>query len=126
MNLDISLIQDSSMVYDKIILTDIPVAESIDSSILLRNMNVNDIGDNNINDTDILYYTVQVIALHNPVDVSIFKHINDLVVMFNDDDKFYRYTTGRFSTREEAYGLRRELIRKGYPDEIFIKKVSKN
>jgi len=45
---------------------------------------------------------------------------------FNDDDKFYRYTTGRFSTREEAYALRRELIRKGYPDEIFIKKVSKN
>jgi len=126
LNLDISLIQDSSIVYDKIILTDIPVAESIDSSILVRNMNVNDIGDNNINDTDILYYTVQVIALHNPVDVSIFKHINDLVVMFNDDDKFYRYTTGRFSTREEAYALRRELIRKGYPDEIFIKKVSKN
>ena len=39
--------------------------------------------------------------------------------------KFYRYTTGRFSTREEAYALKFELIRKGYPVEIFIKKVSK-
>jgi hypothetical protein len=46
-------------------------------------------------------------------------------VMYNDIDKFYRYTTGRFQTREEAYSLRLELIRKGYPEEIFIKKVSK-
>jgi hypothetical protein len=46
-------------------------------------------------------------------------------VMYNDADKFYRYTTGRFATREEATALRSELIRKGYPEEIFIKKVSK-
>jgi hypothetical protein len=46
-------------------------------------------------------------------------------VMYNDTDKFYRYTTGRLATREEAYSLRLELIRKGYPEEIFIKKVSK-
>jgi hypothetical protein len=46
-------------------------------------------------------------------------------VMYNDADKFYRYTTGRCATREEAYALRLELIRKGYPDDIFIKKVSK-
>ena len=88
-------------------------------------MNVNDISDKNINDSDILYYTVQVIALHNPVDVSYFKYITDMKVLYNDTDKFYRYTTGRFSTREEAYALRLELIRKGYPEEIFIKKVSK-
>jgi hypothetical protein len=131
--LDVSLNRDTSIrkialppiVYDKINLLAIPSVSSIDTSILIRNMNVNDIGDINIKDSDVLYYTVQVIALHNPVDVSYFKYITNMRVMYNDIDKFYRYTTGRFSTREEAYSLRLELIRKGYPEEIFIKKVSK-
>jgi hypothetical protein len=133
LNLDVSLKRDTSIkevvvapiVYDKINLSLIPTVSAIDTSILIRNMNVNDVSDNNVKDTDILYYTVQVIALHNPVDVSYFRYISDMKVMYNDDDKFYRYTTGRFSTREEAYALRLELIRKGYPEEIFIKKVSK-
>jgi len=42
-------------------------------------------------------------ALHNPVDVTYFKYITDMKVLYNDLDKFYRYTTGRFSTREDAY-----------------------
>jgi hypothetical protein len=92
---------------------------------LIRNLNVSDVGDLNIKDSDVLYYTVQVMALHNPVDVTYFKYISDMKVMYNDVDKFYRYTTGRFSTREDAYSLKLELIRKGYPEEIFIKKVSK-
>ncbi len=133
LNLDVTLSRDTTIiivtpppvVYDKINLSEIPAVASIDSSILIRNMNVNDVSDKNINDADVLYYTVQVIALHNPVDVSYFKHISDMKVMYSDIDKFYRYTTGRFSTREEAYALRVELIRKGYPEEIFIKKVSK-
>jgi hypothetical protein len=83
------------------------------------------VGDLNVKETDVLYYTVQVMALLNPVDVSYFKRITDMKVMYNDSDKFYRYTTGRCATREEASALRLELIRKGYPDEIFIKKVSK-
>ncbi len=132
-NIDISLQRDTTIkivvpdpvVYEKINLSLAPSVESIDSSILITNMNVNDVGDKNINDSDILYYTVQVIALHNPVDVSYFKQINDMKVLYNDTDKFYRYTTGRYSTREEAYAGRLELIRKGYPEEIFIKKVSK-
>ena len=132
--LDISLNRDKSVilnvvpppvVYDKIIFSEIPTISSIDTSILIRNMNVNDIGDKNVKDSDILYYTVQVIALHNPVDITYFKYITNMKVMYNDIDKFYRYTSGRFSTREEAYSLRLELIRKGYPEEIFIKKVSK-
>ena len=110
------------VVYDKINLTLIPSVASVDSSTLVRNL---DVGDLNIKDSDILYYTVQVMALHNPVDVAYFKYITDMKVMYNDLDKFYRYTTGRFQTREEAYSLRLELIRKGYPEEIFIKKVSK-
>jgi len=132
-NIDVSLKRDTAvkkitappMVYDKIDLAKAPSVSAIDTSILIKNMNVNDVSDNNINDSDVLYYTVQVIALHNPVDVSYFKYINDMIVMYNDNDKFYRYTTGKLSTREEAYALRLELIRKGYPDEIFIKKVSK-
>jgi len=133
-NLDATLEKDTSVkavilpdlkVYDRINLSLAPSVESIDTSILITNMNVADVSDRNVDDADILYYTVQVIALHNPVDISYFKYINDMKVMFSDTDKFYRYTTGRLSTREEAYALRLELIRKGYPEEIFIKKVSK-
>ncbi len=131
-NIDVSLARDTSVhiieqpvVYDKINLSLIPTVASVDSSMLIRNLNVSDIGDTNIKESDVLYYTVQVMALHNPVDVTYFKYISDMKVMYNDADKFYRYTTGRFPTREDAYSLRLELIRKGYPEEIFIKKVSK-
>jgi hypothetical protein len=133
LNLDVSLERDttikkisqSPMVYSKINLALIPTISSVDTSMLIRNLNVSDVGDINIKDSDVLYFTVQVMALHNPVDVSYFTYITDMKVMYNDVDKFYRYTTGRFPTREDAYSLRLELIRKGYPDEIFIKKVSK-
>jgi hypothetical protein len=126
-SLDVTLRRDSSLIkqvtYEKINLSAIPVVSEIDSSILIKNMQVSNVDD--VIDSDVLYYTVQVMALHNPVDVSYFKHINDMKVMYNENDKFYRYTTGRLATREEAYALRLELIRKGYPEEIFIKKVSK-
>jgi hypothetical protein len=132
-NLDIKLNRDphfkkepeKPIVYEKINLSEIPTVASIDSSILIRNMNVTDVADKNINDADILYYTVQVMALHNPIDVTYFKYINDMKVMYNDIDKFYRYTSGKFAVREEAIARRAELIKKGYPEEIFIKKVSK-
>ncbi len=121
----VAAIVPDDKVYDKINLSLAPSVESIDSSILIMNMNVADVSDRNIDDANILYYTVQVIALHNPVDISYFKYITDMKVIYSDTDKFYRYTTGRFSTNEEALALRTELIRKGYPNEIFIKKVSK-
>jgi hypothetical protein len=129
-NLDITLLRDISAprgepVYARINLNNIPRVEEIDPSILIKNLNVNDVNDNQINDSDILYYTVQVMALYNPVDVSYFKYINDIRVMYNEQDKFYRYTTGNFQTKEEAYAKKAELIRKGYPDDLFIKKVSK-
>jgi hypothetical protein len=127
--LDVTLKRDSSLIkpviYEKVNLTAIPTVAAIDSSILIRNMTVSDISDTRVSDSDVLYYTVQVMALHNPVDVSYFKHISDMKVMYNDGDKFYRYTTGRFATREEASALRLELIRKGYQEDLFIKKVSK-
>jgi len=135
LNIDVSLERDTSIkikktilqsvVYDRINLALIPTISSVDTSMLIRNMNVSDVSDLTIKDSDVLYYTVQVMALHNPVDVTYFKYITDMKVMYNDIDKFYRYTTGRFPTREEAYSLRLELIRKGYPEETFIKKVSK-
>jgi hypothetical protein len=136
LDIDVSLEKDTTIkriipppappvVYSKIDLALIPTVASVDTATLIRNLNVSDVGDVNIKDSDVLYFTVQVMALHNPVDVTYFKYITDMKVMYNDIDKFYRYTTGRFQTREEAYALRLELIRKGYPEEIFIKKVSK-
>jgi hypothetical protein len=133
LNIDVSLERDTTIkkistppvIYDKINLAAIPTISSVDTSMLVRNLNVSDVGDINIKDSDVLYYTVQVMALHRPVDVTYFKYITDMKVLYNDIDKFYRYTTGRFPTREEAYSLRLDLIRKGYPEEIFIKKVSK-
>ena len=132
-NIDVSLERDTTVkriisqpvVYDKINLSLIPTIAAVDTSTLIRNLNVSDVSDVNIKDSDVLYYTVQVMALHHPVDVTYFKYITDMKVLYNDLDKFYRYTTGRFATRDEAYSLRLELIRKGYPEEIFIKKVSK-
>jgi hypothetical protein len=113
------------VVYEKLNQSDIPTVANIDSSILVMNMKVSDVSDQNMNDADILYFTVQVMALHNPVDVSYFKHITDMKVLYNDIDKFYRYTSGKFATRDEAIARRLELIRKGYWEDIFIKKVSK-
>ena len=123
--LNVKLEKEIPVVYEKIDLNAIPAVKTIDTSILVKNMKVDNVTDQNFNDADILYFTVQVMALHNPVDVSYFKHITDMKVMYNDVDKYYRYTTGRFKTREEAYARRSELIKKGYPEEIFIKKVSK-
>jgi hypothetical protein len=132
LNIDVSLDRDLSVkrsnkpvVYEKINLSLIPTIAKVDTSLLIRNFKVSDVGDLNVKDSDVLYYTVQVMALHNPVDISFFKYISDLKVLYNDSDKFYRYITGKFPTREDANLLRLELIRKGYPEEIFIKKVSK-
>jgi hypothetical protein len=128
--IDVTLKRDSSVArpknmaeYEKINLTDMPTVEGIDSAILIRDLVVKD--DNDVNESDILYYTVQVMALYKPVDANNFKYIPDIKVMYNEDDKFYRYTTGNFTTREDAAKYRRSLISKGYPPEIFIKKVSK-
>jgi hypothetical protein len=79
----------------------------------------------NVKDSETLFYTVQLIALYNPVDVSYFKDVSDVKVLYNNKDKFYRYTTGKFVTREEADSLKFELIRKGYPNDLFVKKVIK-
>jgi Tol biopolymer transport system component len=130
--LDVKLIKDTTRLnkvkpikYVAIDLSKIPEVATIDSKILIKNLKVNDAGDKSIADSDVLYYTVQVMALHKPVDVSYFKYISNMKVLYNDDDRFYRYTTGVFQTKEEAYSLRSSLIAKGYPEQIFVKKISK-
>lgn len=112
------------LVYQKINLTDIPTIDAVDTAILIRDMNVTDVTENT--NEEILYFTVQVIALYNPVDVSYFKHIDDLRIHYNKSDKFYRYTTGEFPSREDADKWKLDLISKGYPLDIFVKKVTKD
>ncbi len=127
MTINVELEKDPSYVpeYDKIDLTKIPVVDAIDSSILIRDLQVRDITENDYLDTTVLYYTVQVMALYNPVDISYFRYVSDIKVLYNENDRFYRYTTGIFMNKEEAYAHRDDLIRKGYPDDLFIKKVSR-
>ncbi len=69
----------------------------------------------------VLYYTVQVMALLNPVKVSYFKDLGNIVIL-HGKDAFYRYTYGQFKTLEEAQKARLEILKKGYPD-VFVKKV---
>jgi hypothetical protein len=86
---------------------------------------VYDVTENDLQDTTILYYTVQVMALYNPVDISYFRYVSDIRVFYNESDLFYRYTTGVFTVKNDAYAHRDDLISKGYPDDLFIKKVTR-
>jgi hypothetical protein len=64
-------------------------------------------------------------ALYNPVDISYFRYISDIKVFYSETDLFYRYTTGIFTVKDEAYAHGDDLINKGYPDDLFIKKVTR-
>jgi len=131
--INVSLIPDpsrpipkaSDSEYESINLQNIPTVSSIESVLMVTNVNVSDVTDTNINKDDVLYYTVQIMALYNQVDVSYFQYIDDVRVIYSSNDHFYRYTTGLFATIEEAYAWRLELLRRGYPDDIFIKVVSR-
>jgi hypothetical protein len=116
---------ETKTAYEKLNLSDIPVVSEIDSSILIRNLMISDVTESDSEDKTILYYTVQVMALYNPVDVSYFRHVSDIKVFYNEFDLFYRYTTGIFKDKNDAYAHRDELFRKGYPDDLFIKKVTR-
>jgi tetratricopeptide (TPR) repeat protein len=122
---DIILDKNPPLVYEKLDLSDIPVVDQINPDILIKNLRVYDVTENDQQDTTILYYTVQVMALFNPVDISYFKYVSDIKVFYNDIDKFYRYTTGIFLDKNEAYAHRDDLFSKGYPDDLFIKKVTR-
>jgi tetratricopeptide (TPR) repeat protein len=100
----------------------IPIVEAIDSTKLIENAVVRDVDYVHSEGEEILFYTVQLMALKNPVDVSYFKEFNDVSVVYSDEDKFYRYTTGKFDTLEEARAERLRIIDVGYLD-VFTKKV---
>ncbi len=123
---DVILDKYPPVVYEKLDLSDIPVVEKIDPGILIRDLRVSDVTETDQQDTTILYYTVQVMALYNPVDISYFRYVSDIRVFYNEDDFFYRYTTGVFNDKNDAYAHRESLISKGYPDDLFIKKVTRS
>ena len=130
LNLDITLERDltaqrAEQGLEKLNFNEIPEVAEMDSGLIIKNMRVNDLNDKAISDSDVLYYTVQVMALHNPVNLGYFKFVPDIRVLFNEFDKFYRYTTGIFYKKEEAIAHKEFLLRKGYPDDIFVKKVSR-
>jgi hypothetical protein len=122
---DIILDKKPEPVYEKLDFSNIPLVDKIDSAVLIRNLRVNDVTENDMQDTTILYYTVQVMALYNPVDISYFRYVSDIRVFYNESDLFYRYTTGIFTNKDEAYAHRNDLFTKGYPDDLFIKKVTR-
>lgn len=104
----------------------LPYLSVIDSSMLITNLIVKDVLDTDEEiDPEVLYYTVQVMALYNPVDPAYFEYA-EISVFYNRNDKFYRYTTGRFNTKAEAYAEQARLLRLGYPNDIFVKKVYRN
>ena len=119
------ILDKKTPVYAKLDLSSIPAVDKIDSSQLIRNLRVFDVTENDSEDTTILYYTVQVMALYNPVDISYFRYVSDIKVFYNESDLFYRYTTGIFTVKNEAYAHRDDLMNKGYPDDLFIKKVKR-
>lgn len=105
---------------------DLPYLSVVDSSMLITDLVVRDVRDTDAEvDPDVLYYTVQVMALYNPVDPAYFEYA-EISVFYNSDDRFYRYTTGRFDTKASAYEEKERLLRLGYPDDIFVKKVYRN
>ena len=105
---------------------DLPYLTSIDSALLVTDRVIMDVRDTDAEfDPEVLYYTVQVMALYNPVDPDYFEYA-DIVVFYNRDDRFYRYTTGTFDLKSEAYAEKERLLRLGYPDDIFVKKVYRN
>ncbi|MBS0011172.1 MAG: PD40 domain-containing protein [Bacteroidales bacterium] len=112
----------SAETYRMLDYSQVRIIDQIDSSILVTDVRVKDVTDSDTTDSDVLYYAVQLMALHNPVDVSFFEHA-DVTVAYNDEDKFYRYLTGRFTEKEQAYRRMFQLIRMGYPDDLFVKTV---
>lgn len=105
---------------------DLPYLTEIDTSLLITDLMLRDVSDREEEiDPDILYYTVQVMALYNPVDPAYFEFA-EISVFYNQADRFYRYTTGTFSTKRAAYEELNRLLRLGYPNDIFVKKVYRN
>jgi hypothetical protein len=121
--IDLPLKKDTSWVAP-VIEAPLPALNTLatDSLQVITNVMVRNEGYEDLTGRKFLYFTVQVMALLKPVDVSYFKNIPGRVVILHGKDAFYRYTYGQFQTLEEAKKARRDILRRGYPD-VFVKKV---
>ncbi|HPQ32997.1 MAG TPA: hypothetical protein PK563_00780 [Tenuifilaceae bacterium] len=68
------------------------------------------------------FFTIQVMALIIPVQAEHFSNINDISVT-KGSDGIHRYTTGMFSSKEEAIAFLNEVRSKGYND-AFVRRVN--
>jgi len=64
-------------------------------------------------------YTIQIKAFTSPVDLSIFKNLNGVEEHYCNDG-FYRYTYGKFKTRNEALKEKEKIVELGYFDAFVI------
>jgi hypothetical protein len=69
-------------------------------------------------------YTIQLMALKSPVDLSYFKDISD-VKETKGNDGYYRYSVGSFSNLEDAKATLVKIVDSGHKD-AFVRKVGAN
>lgn len=118
-------VEESGNRFSQIVPSEIPQVEQIDSSALITNVMITDPDTITHKTADFLYFTVQLMALLNPVDVTYFNdHGFENVQILHGEDQFYRYIYGQFTSLEEARTIRKEIIKMGYLD-VFVKKVFK-
>jgi hypothetical protein len=66
------------------------------------------------------HYTVQIMALKNPVDINRFQNLSDIIVDHGPDN-IYRYSVGLYNTLDNANFNLQRIIELGYKD-AFVKK----
>ncbi|MFC2111913.1 OmpA family protein [Bacteroidota bacterium] len=64
-------------------------------------------------------YTIQIMALKNPVEISHFKPLQD-IEMYAGKDGFHRYVYGEFNSINEALGRLPEIKLMGYKDAFIM------
>jgi tetratricopeptide (TPR) repeat protein/uncharacterized protein YegP (UPF0339 family) len=67
-------------------------------------------------------YTIQIMALKNPVPLSYFKNLKELKVSYGSD-KLFRYTYNEYNSYDSAVNGLKEIKSTGY-SEAFIRRVS--
>ena len=73
--------------------------------------------------SDSLFYTIQLMALSNPVDIGYFSNLKK-VQIYHCKDSLTRYTVGKYNNYEKARKDLKKIVKSGYPD-AFIAKSDK-
>lgn len=68
-------------------------------------------------------FTIQLMALKKPVEVTYFANLSG-VVLVKGDDEFYRYFYGKYATKDDAKNTLQQVIDAGYKD-AFVKRIVK-